>query len=85
MSNMGCPILDPFIGLIIGFLILKTAYEIGKTNLDNIMGKVPSQEFIDKIKEIANDTTNKYFKTAIEINPNNKRLIDNLEIMKKYL
>ena len=56
VSNMGYPILDPFIGFIIGLLILKTAYEIGKTNLDNIMGKVPSQEFIDKIKEIANNT-----------------------------
>ena len=53
VSNIGYPILDPFIGLVIGFLILKTAYDIGKTNLDNIMGKLPSQEFIDKIKEIA--------------------------------
>lgn len=56
VSNMGYPILDPFIGLVIGFLILKTAYEIGKSNLDNIMGKVPSEEFINKIKEIANNT-----------------------------
>lgn len=56
VSNMGYPILDPFIGLIIGFLILKTAYEIGKANLDNIMGKLPSQEFIDRIKEIADNT-----------------------------
>ena len=56
VSNIGYPILDPFIGLVIGFLILKTAYDIGKTNLDNIMGKLPSQEFIDKIKEIADNT-----------------------------
>ena len=56
VSNMGLPILDPFIGLIIGLLILKTAYEIGKSNIDNIMGKVPSQEFIDKIKKIADNT-----------------------------
>ena len=56
VSNMGYPILDPFIGLVIGLLILKTAYEIGKSNLDNIMGKLPSQEFIEKIKDIANNT-----------------------------
>lgn len=56
ISNIGYPILDPIIGLIIGFLILKTAYDIGKTNLDNIMGKLPSKEFIDKIKEIADNT-----------------------------
>lgn len=56
VSNMGYPILDPIIGLIIGFLILKTAYEIGKENIDNIMGKVPSEEFINEIKEVANNT-----------------------------
>ena len=48
--------LDPIIGLIIGVLILKTAYEVGKENIDNIMGKVPSQEFINKIKRVANKT-----------------------------
>lgn len=56
VSNMGFPILDPIVGLVIGFLILKTAYEIGKENIDNIMGKVPSQEFIQRIKNVANST-----------------------------
>ena len=56
VSNMGYPILDPIIGLVIGFLILKTAYEIGKENIDNIMGKVPSKEFINKIRDVANNT-----------------------------
>lgn len=56
VSNMGFPILDPVIGLIIGVLILKTAYEIGKENIDNIMGKVPSEELIRKIERIANKT-----------------------------
>jgi len=56
VSNIGYPILDPIIGLIIGFLILKTAYEVGKENIDNIMGKIPSQEFINKIKRVVNKT-----------------------------
>lgn len=56
-SNMGYPIIDPIVGFIIGFLILKTAYEIGKENIDNIMGKVPSEELIDNIKKVANNTT----------------------------
>lgn len=56
VSNMGYPILDPIIGLVIGFLILKTAYEIGKENINNIMGKVPSTEFIEKIRYVANNT-----------------------------
>ena len=55
-SNMGYPILDPIVGLIIGLLILKTAFEIGKENIDNIMGKVPSEDLIRKIERIANNT-----------------------------
>lgn len=65
-SNMGFPQLDPFVGLIIGFLILKTAYEIGKENLDNIMGKVPSEEFIDQIKTVA-DRSSPYAQNAHNI------------------
>ncbi len=56
VSNMGYPILDPIIAFVIGGLILKTAYEIGKENINNIMGKVPSREFIENIKRIANET-----------------------------
>lgn len=55
VSNMGYPILDPIIALIIGGLILKTAYEITKENIDNIMGRVPSEEFIQKIKKVAEE------------------------------
>ena len=66
VSNMGYPQLDPIVGLIIGFLILKTAYEIGKENLDNIMGKVPSEEFIDQIKKVANNSS-PYAKNAHNI------------------
>ena len=55
-SNMGFPILDPIVGLIIGILIAKTAYEIAKENVDNIMGKVPSESLIKEIKDIANRT-----------------------------
>lgn len=56
IANSGLPIIDPIIGLVIGLLILKTAYNIGKENIDNIMGKVPSKELINKIKEVANNT-----------------------------
>lgn len=57
VSNIGYPILDPIIGLIIGFLILKTAYGIGKENLDNIMGKIPSEKFVNEIRKIANESS----------------------------
>lgn len=55
-SNMGYPILDPIVGFIIGLLILKTAHNIAKENINNIMGKVPSQELINNIKYIADNT-----------------------------
>ena len=55
VSNMGYPILDPIIAFGIGILILKTAYEIAKENTNNIMGTVPSKEFINEIKRVANE------------------------------
>lgn len=58
VSNMGYPILDPIIAMVISFLIFKTAYDIAKENIDNIMGKVPSEEFIMRIKEVAESTPN---------------------------
>ncbi|WP_296874367.1 cation diffusion facilitator family transporter [uncultured Methanobrevibacter sp.] len=58
VSNMGFPILDPIVGLIIGGLIIKTAFEIAKDNINNIMGKVPSEELINEIRDIANESIN---------------------------
>lgn len=58
VSNMGFPILDPLIGFVIGCLIIKTAYDIGKENIDNIMGKVPSEKLIKEIEKVANESIN---------------------------
>lgn len=58
VSNIGFPILDPIVGLIIGCLIIKTAFEIAKENINNIMGKVPSEELINEIRQIANESIN---------------------------
>ncbi|MCR5026366.1 MAG: cation diffusion facilitator family transporter [Methanobrevibacter sp.] len=55
-ANIGYPILDPIVGMIIGLLILRIAYTIGKENIDNIMGKVPDEKIIRRIEKIANDT-----------------------------
>lgn len=60
VSNIGYPIMDPIVGFIIGLLIIKTAFEIAKENIDNIMGKVPSQDLINRIKTVANNTPNAY-------------------------
>ena len=68
VSNMGYPILDPIIGLVIGLIILKTAYEIGKENIDNIMGKVPSDDLIRRIEKIANKTPQVHNAHDIKVN-----------------
>lgn len=54
IAQYGFPHLDPLIGLLIGLLIVKTAIEVVRENLDNIMGKVPSPELVDKIIEVSN-------------------------------
>ena len=58
VSNMGYPILDPIIGLVIGLLIIRTAFKIGRENIDNIMGKVPSTELENRVRRVANKTPN---------------------------
>lgn len=53
VANLGYPKLDPIIGLIISLMIFKTAVEVAKDNLDNIMGKIPSEELVEQIKKVA--------------------------------
>lgn len=45
-SNLGIYVLDPLVALIIAILVLKTAFNVGKDNIDNIMGKVPSNDLL---------------------------------------
>ena len=59
VAKMGFPMLDPIIGFVIGILILKTAYEIGKENVLHIMGFVPDHDNLTaKIRRKANKTPN---------------------------
>ena len=68
VSNFGYPILDPIIASIISLLIFKTAWDIGKENINNIMGKVPSKEFIDEIKRVADNTPHAQNAHNIKVN-----------------
>lgn len=58
VSNMGYPILDPIVAIFIGFLILRLAIKLFIINFNYLVGKVPSKEFIDEIKDIANSVPN---------------------------
>lgn len=57
-SNMGFPILDPIVAIIIGFLIFKLAVELFIVNFNYLVGKIPSEEFIEDIKDVANSVDN---------------------------
>jgi cation diffusion facilitator family transporter len=45
-SNFGILILDPLVGVLIAILVLKTAFNVGKDNINNLMGKVPSKDLL---------------------------------------
>lgn len=55
IAKTGYPSFDPLIGLVIGLMIFKTAYSVCKDNIENIMGKIPSQDLIDDIEYYANE------------------------------
>ncbi len=50
-SNLGFPILDPIVAIFIVIMVLKTAFDVGWENINNIMGTVPSKEILDNIKD----------------------------------
>lgn len=53
VSNMGYPFIDPIIAIVIGILIVKIAIEIFIANVNHILGKIPSEEFVQRIYEVA--------------------------------
>ena len=49
-SKIGFPILDPVVAVFIAIMVLKTAFDVGSANINNIMGTVPSKEIMVEIK-----------------------------------
>ena len=80
VSNMGFPMLDPIIGLIIGLLILKTAFTIGKENIDNIMGRFQDDDLVRKIERIVNKTPDAYEAHNIKIDNYGSYVVVSLHI-----
>ena len=58
VSNMGYPILDPIVAIIIGFLIFRLAVKLFIINFNYLVGKVPSEDFVYEIIDIANSVPN---------------------------
>lgn len=67
VANSGFPMLDPIIGLGIGILVLRTAYRIGKRNIDYILGKINDKDMIEKIKFTAEKIPGAYEAHNIKI------------------
>ena len=49
----GYPMLDPAAGFVISLWIIYTGYKIGMENIDYLMGRAPSPELMEQIKEAA--------------------------------
>lgn len=52
-SKLGFPILDPIVAIFIAIMVLKTAFDVGRANINNIMGTVPSKEILVDIRTAA--------------------------------
>ena len=68
LSNFGFPILDPILSIAIGLVILKTAISLFIDNVNYIIGKIPSEEFIEHIREVANSVPQAQNAHAIIVN-----------------
>ena len=52
IAQAGFKFIDPLVGFLIGLFILKAAYDVGRDNINNIMGKVPDEDLIGQIKKV---------------------------------
>lgn len=67
-SNLGVPILDPLVGGVVGLLILKTAFDVARENINHIMGKLPSDELIKEITSAALSVEGVYGAHNVKVN-----------------
>ena len=56
--HLGYPFLDPIVGVTMGGWIIFSGYEVGKSNIDYLIGKSPGKRAIARIKEKALSVNN---------------------------
>lgn len=69
VSQLGYPILDPLIAIFIAVIVIKTAVELARDNVNIIMGKLPSKAILKNIINIANSVKDVKGVHSIKINP----------------
>lgn len=48
---LGYPFLDPMVGFLVSLIIIKVGYEVGKENIHQLLGTVPSPEIKKRIED----------------------------------
>jgi cation diffusion facilitator family transporter len=75
-SNLGFPIFDPIVAILIGLWITRAGFLIGKDNIKYLMGEAPPPALVEKVREKAkavegviglNDVFAHYVGTTVEI------------------
>jgi len=75
-ANLGLPVLDPVVAILIGLWIIRAGFSIGRDNIKYLMGEVPPKELLVRILEKAravegvlalNDVFAHYVGTTVEI------------------
>ena len=75
-ANLGLPVFDPIVAILIGLWIIRAGFSIGRDNIKYLMGEVPPKELLDRILEKAraidgvlalNDVFAHYVGTTVEI------------------
>jgi len=75
-SNLGLPVFDPIVAILIGLWIIRAGFSIGRDNIKYLMGEVPPKELLDRIRAAAravegvialNDVFAHYVGTLVEI------------------
>ena len=49
-AQFGFTLLDPLVAIFIAILVLRTAFQIAKDNVNAIMGKIPSPQIVEEVK-----------------------------------
>jgi len=52
-ANLGIPQLDPIAGFLVSLVIIKVGFDVGRENILQLMGTVPSPELESRIRELA--------------------------------
>ena len=75
-ANLGLPILDPIVAILIGLWIIRAGFSIGRDNIKFLMGEAPPKELVERIRGKAgavdgvvglNDVFAHYVGTTVEI------------------